>query len=568
MKFFTKCVLLMAVPSVFEVLLLGIALQTQVASSNADERAAQSRAVIREATALLPAMLRQAANVRGAVITSSPSDIDQPELWREVDQHLAQLTTMVADNADQQTRLTRMQASAQAYRTWSGEIQALIALDERDALVERFSAPGTRFVLKRFRDDLDEFLHEQNAIDARRERDLETSKERQRAMLIAAVVGSLLAAALAVLLFTRSFGRRLATLTSNAQRLADNAPLAAPLAGRDEISRLDEVLHQTSRRLAEADWVAMAYRQELEQRSEQLAVVNENLRQQTQENEMFIYSVSHDLRSPLVNLQGFSKEIMHSCRDLQQAVAQASVSDRERAEFGRIIDKDIAESLHFLQTAVVRTSNIIDALLRLSRAGRVDYQMQAVDVDRIVHRVVDAMHGTVQERRASVTIAALPFVWADPTAIEQMFGNLIGNALTYLDATRAGVVEIGVMPTQAHGLEYAEARHVFYVRDNGLGIPAAYLPKMFTAFQRFHGTVAKGEGIGLALVRRAAERHGGQVWVESVEGAGTTFFLALPGLPALPMLPTPPALPDSTAAAAGSAESAEPAAGIGDTLHT
>lgn len=557
MKFFTKCVLLMAVPSVFEILLLGIALQTQVAYSNADQRAAQSRAVIREASAVLPAMLRQAANVRGAVITSTPTDIDQPELWSEVDLHLTQLTRMVADNPGQQARVARLQASAQAYRTWTGEIKALIALDERDLLIERFNAPGTRVVLKRFREDLDEFLHEQNAIDARRESDLQASRDWQRWMLIAAVVGSLLAAAVAVTLFMRSFGRRLATLTSNAQRLADNALLADRLPGSDEIARLDEVLHQTSQRLTDADRAAVHSRQELEQRSEQLAIVNENLRQQTQENEMFIYSVSHDLRSPLVNLQGFSKEIMHSCRDLQAAVAQASVGEQERAEFSRIIDKDIGESLHFLQTAVVRTSNIIDALLRLSRAGRVDYQMQAVDLNRIVHRVVDAMHGTIQERRARVTIHQLPPVWADPTAIEQIFGNLIGNAIMYLDPAREGVVEIGVLEVQAHdappsALPIANRSdgsplHVFYVRDNGFGIPVAYLGKVFTAFQRFHGSVAKGEGIGLALVRRAAERHGGQVWVESVEGSGTTFFLALPGVLVDTPAPVHPAQ-DATAA--------------------
>ena len=115
-------------------------------------------------------------------------------------------------------------------------------------------------------------------------------------------------------------------------------------------------------------------------------------------------------------------------------------------------------------------------------------------------------------------------VWGDPTALEQVFANLIGNAVNYLDPPREGRIEIGTTPAPpgVHSLR------IFYVRDNGLGIPAVALPRLFNAFQRLHGNVAAGEGIGLALVRRVVERHGGRVWAESREGVGTTFYLSLP----------------------------------------
>jgi signal transduction histidine kinase len=115
-------------------------------------------------------------------------------------------------------------------------------------------------------------------------------------------------------------------------------------------------------------------------------------------------------------------------------------------------------------------------------------------------------------------------VWGDPTALEQVFANLIGNAVNYLDPAREGQIEIGTTPAPpgVHSLR------IFYVRDNGLGIPAVALPRLFNAFQRLHGNVAAGEGIGLALVRRVVERHGGRVWAESKEGVGTTFYLSLP----------------------------------------
>jgi signal transduction histidine kinase len=127
----------------------------------------------------------------------------------------------------------------------------------------------------------------------------------------------------------------------------------------------------------------------------------------------------------------------------------------------------------------------------------------------------------------------LPSAWGDPAAIEQVFGNLLSNALNFLDPGRPGRIEVGALAAEpdddAHPLE--PKTRTFYVRDNGLGIPAAYLPKMFRAFQRLHGDVAKGDGIGLALVRRTVERHGGRIWVESAEGSGSTFFVVLPDQP-------------------------------------
>ena len=120
--------------------------------------------------------------------------------------------------------------------------------------------------------------------------------------------------------FARSIGRRLEVLTGNAERLGSGRPLAPPLSGNDEIAALDAVLHQTGARLREADTEQATLKTRLEARAQELAGVNEELRQETQDNEMFIYSVSHDLRSPLVNLQGFSKELQVSCDELDSIV--------------------------------------------------------------------------------------------------------------------------------------------------------------------------------------------------------------------------------------------------------
>lgn len=524
MKLLYKFLLLLAIPWMFELMLFGVLYHSQLQSADAERWALHTKRVISQANELIPPMLLQAAHIRGAIITKDISMLDTPNVWDDITAGVDLLGVLVSDSPAQVDRVKNLRQDVIAFRAWVDETKGLIVADNQAALVERFSQPRVKKVVDRFRTRMDEFLLEEKRRDDVRTSILAAAQERQQFLLIIAVIGSLLAAGCSVFAFSRSIGTRLATLTLNAQRLADGAPLAAKLGGKDEISLHDEVLHNTSLLLAEANITALHYRNELEQRAIELGVVVESLRQQTQDNEMFIYSVSHDLRSPLVNLQGFSKEIMHACKDLQGAIEGSSCNDQDRARLNDIINNDMAEALRFLQTAVLRTSNIIDALLRLSRAGRVEYQPEQVNVREVATRVVDAMGVTIKDRGVSVVIHPLQSAWADPTAVEQIFGNLIGNAVCYLDVKRPGQIEIGNI---AH-TDSSSDLVTYYVKDNGLGIPAAYLPKMFTAFQRFHGTVAKGEGIGLALVRRSIERHGGRIWVESTEDIGTTIFLSLP----------------------------------------
>jgi signal transduction histidine kinase len=458
-------------------------------------------------------------------VLSNDADVTTPvALWIDIDRRIDQLADLVADNPVQVERAVQIRQSVQAYRQWSDRVQDLLHSGRRRDVIERFSELASTDVLDRFRAQIAAFQNEERLLDAQRSTEAEAARERQQVLVVAAVLGSLLFVALAVWLFTRGVRGRLAQLSDNAGRLASNEPLAPIDHGSDEIARLDHTLHETSRRLLEAERIQARFQADLARRANELAAINETLRQQTQENEMFIYSVSHDLRAPLVNLQGFSKELIHACDDLRAAVRQSSLTPVRRQHIEQLVDEDIGEALHYLQTAVLRASHIIDALLRLSRVGRVEYRRQQVHVRDIVQRVIDAMQVSIRARRARVVVHDLPSVWGDPTALEQVFANLVGNAINYLDASRDGRVEIGTTPAPpgVHSLR------IFYVKDNGLGIPAVAISRLFNAFQRLHGNVAMGEGIGLALVRRVVERHGGRVWAESTEGVGTTFYFSLP----------------------------------------
>jgi signal transduction histidine kinase len=271
--------------------------------------------------------------------------------------------------------------------------------------------------------------------------------------------------------------------------------------------------------------------EDLAHRLSELGDTNHRLLQQSEENEMFVYSVSHDLRSPLVNLQGFSKELSLVSEDIRAILTEASLPPEVQKRGIDLVDNEMGQSIRFIQTAVMRLANIIDSLLRLSRAGRVELHCTHVELDATVGRVVEALHGTINERRAKVTVSPLPPIWGDPTVLEQIFGNLIGNALNYLDSGRQGLVEVGVSPAAEANGATGTGLITCYVKDNGLGIPQAYHQKVFQAFQRFHADKAKGEGMGLASVRRLVDRHGGRIWFQSASGEGTTFFVSLPVQP-------------------------------------
>ena len=255
--------------------------------------------------------------------------------------------------------------------------------------------------------------------------------------------------------------------------------------------------------------------EQLERYSVELAQSNEELRR-------FAYIVSHDLRAPLVNLKGFAAELASSLAAIQPALNSAlpHVDEKHKAMVTDALGQDIPEALGFIEASVTRMDHFINALLKLSRLGRTELVRVAVSMDALVQDTLETLAHQIEQRHVRVTVGSLPEVAADRTSMEQIMGNILNNAVLYLEPGRPGQIEISG--------EHGEGETIFRVHDNGRGIAPEDMDKIFAPFRRAGRQDVPGEGMGLAYVQTLVRRHGGRIWCESELGAGTTFTFTIP----------------------------------------
>ena len=260
-----------------------------------------------------------------------------------------------------------------------------------------------------------------------------------------------------------------------------------------------------------------------------------DLTEANEEIQRFAYIVSHDLRSPLVNIMGFTTELEGLRGDIfeeiaklrkQAAVAAAQLDHRDIAGSTDALGNGFDEAITFIKSSITKMDRLINAVLKLSREGRRDFTPEEIDMNALLASIVQTVAHRVSEQGARIIVADLPAISSDPLAIEQIFSNLVDNALKYGRQEEPVKIEI-TGRTEITGR--AAPVHVIYeVRDNGRGIAPHDHQRVFELFRRSGQQDRPGEGIGLAHVRSLVRRLGGTMGLKSELGKGSVFIVTLP----------------------------------------
>ena len=248
-----------------------------------------------------------------------------------------------------------------------------------------------------------------------------------------------------------------------------------------------------------------------------------DLQRANDEIQRFAYIISHDLRSPLVNVMGFTAEIDSAAKRLGTMMDKAEDKAPEIVdpEARQALREDVPEALAFIRTSTEKMDRLINAILRLSREGRRSITPEMLDMDALTQGVADIHRHRIDERDIDLSIAPhLPHIVSDRLAVEQILGNVVENAIKYMVPGRRGRIEI-------RGRTEGE-RAIFEIADNGRGIDRRDHDRIFDLFRRSGMQDQPGEGIGLAHTRAIAYRLGGTISVESDLARGATFRINLP----------------------------------------
>jgi len=260
-------------------------------------------------------------------------------------------------------------------------------------------------------------------------------------------------------------------------------------------------LEEKTKKIEESQQALTYLMEDVNESRAELDVLNKQLQAANKELEAFSYSVSHDLRAPLRNIDGFSQILLEDYSD--------------------ILDK---QGQHYLQRVRAGTQNmgqLIDDMLSLSRSGRHHMDKKTINMESIVREVYNSLENELKDRKVDLVVHECPPAIADSHLVKIVFTNLLTNALKFTRIREHAKIETSSMTEDGHT--------VFFIKDNGTGFDMKYADKLFIPFQRLHRAEEfEGSGIGLAIVQRIIHRHGGRIWAESEIDVGTTFYFTLP----------------------------------------
>ncbi len=247
--------------------------------------------------------------------------------------------------------------------------------------------------------------------------------------------------------------------------------------------------------------------------------LNESLEAKTEELQQILYITTHDLRSPLVNIQGFSKELLASTNELSCILSQESVPETLKAQCSEILEEELPESIHYITTSISKMDKLLKGLLQISRLGRQDPRAELLSMNILLQQVIDSFKYEIHKNMIECIVRDLPRCYADKDQVNQLFANLIGNAIKFMSPDRKGYITISGEESK----EYA----IYRVSDNGIGIEDIHQKKIFEMFYKLNPE-KPGSGLGMNIVKQIIEKNHGKISVDSHIDQGTEITIKLP----------------------------------------
>jgi signal transduction histidine kinase len=444
-----------------------------------------------QTNALLLEVRRAESSARGYLLTSGPEFLtDYQDALAAIPPELDRLETLTADNPSQQANIGQLRDTIKTHLDRvAREIDAVKRGDAAGAaaLLRTAATAHTAETIQKLADAM--LAEERRLFDLRSS----NAERTQRLSSLVTIIGSSLVVAFAAISIV---------LLRSSARARDNAEAAL----RDANLNLEATVDERTADLREAN----------------------------DEIQRFAYIVSHDLRSPLVNIMGFTSELEELHGDIFKRIAELSraaaaspdaVVAVEAApppldDIDQKLSQEFSEALSFIKSSIGKMDRLISAILSLTREGRRQFEPVPIDTRQLIEGVVATLAHQAAEANARIDIGNLPNVISDRLALEQIFSNLIDNAIKYLKPEVPGAISIKGRTKLGFG--------IFEISDNGRGIDPKDHQRIFELFRRAGAQDKPGQGIGLAHVRALVRRLGGTMSVNSELNSGSTFTITLP----------------------------------------
>lgn len=475
-----KGLLLIAAPVCFQIVLLGCLAAIENARESDRRAEVRSKEILASSYRLQALIVDIETGTRGYMLTEEQRFLaSSVAAFQGIPFELRRLAALVPSQHGR-AAVARLERRAALVMAYHDDVRRRVANGELDLALAATRAGRGKALMDAFRTEMDRFLRAEESLDAAR---ATASLGWSHRIVQALATGSAATIVLTLVLvaaFGRSIAARFQVLVENTARFERGQPLHAAQPGTDEIAEVDRHFHAMAAAVTKG-------RRELESANQEL--------------EAFSYSVSHDLRAPLRAVNGYAQML--------------------EEDYAGTLDADGRRYLATIRAEAHRMGALIDDLLSFSRIGRGQVRMQPVDMAMLARNVFAEIEAAAPGRTMRLACGELPPAMGDESMIRQVLVNLLTNAVKFSALRPETVVEVGA--------EAGDDMHHYWVRDYGAGFDPRYTHKLFGVFQRLHDSAEfEGTGVGLAIVKRVVERHGGHVRAEAAVDQGACFHFTLP----------------------------------------